>query len=241
MHAFGDRLRNLRGKQADRPQRVVVARNHVIHFARIAIGVDHGNDRNAQFARFAHCNLLFIGIDHEDRIRQARHVLDAGEVGLQVLALALKLDDFFLGKQIVTAVGGHFVELLEALYGFLNGDPVGEQAAQPTLVDVEHAAALRLFGDRVLRMALGAHEEDDSPLGGQILHKFRRFLEHLQRLLQIDDVNAIALAKDVLLHPWVPALRLMPEVNACFEQLLHRDIRQSTSSVGLHPGCISCQ
>jgi hypothetical protein len=27
----------------------------------------------------------------------------------------------------------------------------------------------------------------------------------------------------------------VPEVNARFEQLLHRDIRQSTSSVGLHP------
>jgi len=27
----------------------------------------------------------------------------------------------------------------------------------------------------------------------------------------------------------------MPEVNAGFEQLLHGDIRQSTSSVGLHP------
>jgi hypothetical protein len=27
----------------------------------------------------------------------------------------------------------------------------------------------------------------------------------------------------------------MPEVNACFEQLLHRDVCQATSSVGLHP------
>jgi hypothetical protein len=27
----------------------------------------------------------------------------------------------------------------------------------------------------------------------------------------------------------------VPEVNARFEQLLHCDIRQSTSSVGLHP------
>jgi hypothetical protein len=27
----------------------------------------------------------------------------------------------------------------------------------------------------------------------------------------------------------------MPEVNTCFEQLLHGDVSQSTSSFGLHP------
>src|SRR5208282_3275386 len=198
-------------------------------------GVDHGDHRNAQLARFAHRDLLLIRIDDEDRIRQARHVLDAREIRLQVLALALELDHFLLRKQIVTAIGGHFVEFLEPLHGFLYGDPVGQQATEPALVHVEHRAALRLFGDCVLCLALGAHEEDDSAFGRQILHEFRRFLEHLQRLLQIDNVDTIALAKDVLLHLRVPPLRLVPEVNASFEQLLHRDIRQSTSSVGLHP------
>src|ERR1019366_1218287 len=128
---------------------------------------------------------------------------------------------------------------------FLYGDPVGQQATQPALVHVEHRAALRLFGNCVLSLALGAYEEDDSAVRSQILHKFRRFLEHLQRLLQIDNVDPVALTNDELLHLGVPSLGLVPEVNACFEQLLHRDIRQSTSSVGLHPLCqlsaASCQ
>ena len=72
-------------------------------------------------------------------------------------------------------------------------------------------------------------------LGGQVLHKLRRLFEHLQRLLQIDNVDTVALTEDVLLHPRVPALGLVPEVNARFEQLLHGDVSQSTSSVGLHP------
>ena len=94
---------------------------------------------------------------------------------------------------------------------------------------------MRLFGDRVLRLALGAHEEHDLALGRQVLHKFRRFLEHLQRLLQVDDVDPVALSEDVFLHLGIPALGLMPEVNTRFEQLLHGDVSQSTSSFGLHP------
>src|SRR5207248_8237350 len=54
-------------------------------------------------------------------------------------------------------------------------------------------------------------------------------------LLQIDDVNAVALAKDVFLHLGVPALGLVPEVDARFEQLFHGDVRQTTSLYGLHP------
>ena len=73
------------------------------------------------------------------------------------------------------------------------------------------------------------------PVAGQFLHEFRRFFEHLQRLLQIDDVNPVALSEDVFLHLGIPALGLMPEVNARFEQLLHGDVSQSTSSFGLHP------
>ena len=59
----------------------------------------------------------------------------------------------------------------------------------------------------------------------------RGVLEHLQGLLQVDDVNPVALAEDVFLHLGIPALGLMPEVNASFEQLLHGDCGQTTSFV----------
>jgi len=39
----------------------------------------------------------------------------------------------------------------------------------------------------------------------------------------------LRLAEDELLHLGVPALRLMPEVNTRFEQLLHGDVSQKTS------------
>src|SRR5581483_11182356 len=92
----------------------------------------------------------------------------------------------------------------------------------------------RLFCDRILRLALRSHEEDDSSFGRQFCNELRRFLEHLQRLLKIDDVNPVALTEDVFLHLGVPALRLVPEVNTRFEQLLHGNVSQSTSLFGLH-------
>src|SRR6185369_10237788 len=58
-----------------------------------------------------------------------------------------------------------------------------------------------------------------------------RFFEHFQRLLQVDDVNPVALTEDVFLHLGVPALGLMPEVNTRFEQLFHGDVSQTTSSL----------
>ena len=103
------------------------------------------------------------------------------------------------------------------------------------MIDVEHAAALCFFGDRILCLALGADEEDDLAFACEILHVLARVFEHLERLLQVNDVNPVAFAKDVFLHLWIPALGLMPEVNARFEQLFHGDGCQKSSLFRLHP------
>src|SRR4029079_11290236 len=44
-----------------------------------------------------------------------------------------------------------------------------------------------------------------------------------QRLLQVDDVDAVALGHDEALHLGVPATGLVPEVNAALEELAHGD------------------
>src|SRR5262249_20277212 len=79
--------------------------------------------------------------------------------------------------------------------------------------------------------AFGADKEEGLAGSGQVLHELGGVLEHLEGLLQVDDVNAVALAEDVLLHLGIPALGLVPEVDARFEQLLHGDVRQSSSSL----------
>ncbi len=154
--------------------------------------------------------------------------------GLQMFALAFEFDDFLLGKQFVAAIGRHFVQLFEPLHRLLHRNPIGEQSAEPALVHVETATTRCFFGDGVLGLALGAHEQHNLSLHCQVLHKLRCLFEHLQSFLQVNNVNPVALSEDVFLHPGIPTLGLMPEVNSRFEQLLHGDISQLTSSLSLH-------
>ena len=145
------------------------------------------------------------------------------EVLLQLLLFLLDLGDLLLGDRLVAAVGLHRFEVAEPREAALDGREVGQQAAEPALVDEVHAGALRLFGDRVLGLALGADEEDRPAVGRQVVHELFRVLEQLGRLGEVDDVDPVALAEDVLLHLRVPALRLVPEMDAGLEQILQRD------------------
>ena len=97
--AFDHRVGDLAGEQADGAQRVVVARDHPIHFVGIAVGVDDRDHRDAQPPGFLHRDGFLVRIDHEDHVRQPGHVLDAGEVLIEMLALALQADDFLLGTR----------------------------------------------------------------------------------------------------------------------------------------------
>ena len=54
----------------------------------------------------------------------------------------------------------------------------------------------------------------------QLADKHISFLELLDRLLQVDDIDAVSFSKDVLLHLGVPSSGVVSEMNTCFKQLL---------------------
>ena len=110
-------------------------------------------------------NLFLLRVDDEHRVGQARHAADAVEVLRQLAALFLVARDFLLGERVEPAVGGHRFEIAEPAEAALNRREVGEEAAEPPLVHVEHAAALRFFGNDVLRLALGADEKNRAAFG----------------------------------------------------------------------------
>src|ERR1017187_9276807 len=87
------------------------------------------------------------------------------------------------------------------------------------------------FRNRILRLALGPDKQHQLARRRQLSNELRRLFEHLQRLLQIDDVNAVAFAEDIFLHLRIPALRLVTEVDASLEQFLHGDVCQCVSLV----------
>ena len=60
-------------------------------------------------------------------------------------------------------------------------------------------------------------------MGDGLLDEVVRLVDVGQRLLQVDDVDAVALGEDEALHLRVPAPGLMPEVDTALEQLLHGD------------------
>ena len=77
---------------------------------------------------------------------------------------------------------------------------------------IPHSCAER--GDRVLGLLLGAYEENTAAVGHQVPHERIGHVDALQRLVQVDDVNAVALAEDKALHLRVPAPGLVPEMDS---------------------------
>ena len=102
------------------------------------------------------------------------------------------------------------------------------------MVHVGHVDALGLQLHGLAGLLLGAHEEHAAPALGEIAHERMRLLDQLQRLLQVDDVDAGALAEDEPAHLRVPATCLVAEVHAGLEQLAHGDRGHGRSSDG---GC----
>ena len=155
---------------------------------------------------------------------QLLHFADAAQVRLQLFTLAAQLDDFLLGQQVEARRLCSILSIwFRRSHTGADGAEVGEHAAQPTVVHIEHAAALGLGLDGLLGLLLGADEQDALALHGDVAHEVVGFVDLADGLLQVDDVDAVALGEDVLSHLGVPAAGLVAEVNAGLQQLLHGD------------------
>jgi hypothetical protein len=168
-----------------------------------------------------------VGIDHEQHAGELRHVLDAAERLQQVVALAAEAELLALGQREHGAVLLHLLEAAQALERALHGLEVGERAAEPALGDVELAGSRGLLADDVLRLLLGADEQHRLAARADVDDRLERAAEQLDRVLQVDDVDAVARAEDEGLHLRVPAAGVVAEVDARLEQLAHRDGRRA--------------
>ena len=111
-----------------------------------------------------------------------------------------------------------FAQPLQAVF---DGLEVGQRPAQPALVHVELAGLLGGGLHRVARLALGAYEDHAAAVLDDVHQDGIRFVDRPHRMLQVDDVDAVASSKDEAAHLRVPALRLVPEVHPGTEQLAH--------------------
>ena len=166
----------------------------------------------------AHGVVLVLGIDDEQRVGQVVHVANAAQRELELGVLLVETGLLLLGVRIEATIGLHGLDLLHALHARANRGEIGEHAAHPAVVDVGHAAALGSGLDGLLSLLLGADEEDLLAGGAQVEQEAVRIVDSVERLLEIEDVDAVALAEDVRFHLRVPAAGLVAEVNAGFQK-----------------------
>ena len=130
--------------------------------------------------------------------------MDVGLLGAHALEVALLL---------------HGAQVEQAAQAALDDREVGEHAAHPAVGDVVLPAALAGLLDGVLGLLLGAHEEHLLAVGDELAQERAGLVELRLRLLQVDDVDAVARREDVRAHLWVPPAGLVAEVDSGLEQL----------------------
>ncbi len=113
-----------------------------------------------QLACFLDRDIFVAHIDHEHRVGQVFHVLDAAEGLFELVAFAGQLQDFLLQQARKTAVLFHLFNLAQALDGLADGAEICQHAAKPAVGDIGHATTRGFLGDRFGSGALGADKDD---------------------------------------------------------------------------------
>src|ERR687893_1938696 len=205
--------------QGYRPDRVVVAGDHVVHDLGVAVGVGEGDHRDLEPVGLLDEQLLALGVYDEDGPGEALHLGYPGEVAPELLVLAVEGEPPLPGALLLGGLVDPARQILEVLDARQDRLEVGQDTAYVTLGDVRLATSEGLLCDRDLGLFLGAYEEDLAFRLGDPAHEVQCVVEERERLVQVYDVHTRALGEDVALHLGVPALGLVPEVDPGFEKL----------------------
>src|SRR6266480_3228152 len=91
------RLRREIAVEADGAAGIVVSGHHVADAVGVTVGIDHGGDRQTEPPRLLDRDVLFVGVNHEQQVGKAAHVLDPAERTIELIALALQREALLLG------------------------------------------------------------------------------------------------------------------------------------------------
>lgn len=108
----------------------------------------------------------------------------------------------------------HFLHFVDAA---ANGLEIGQHAAQPALIDVELVGPLGFFFQNFGRLALRADEQDGVTGCHGVASEGIGLLHALDRLLKVDNVDAVAFPEQEPLHFGIPTVGLVSEMDAGFQ------------------------
>ena len=202
---------------------VVIARNNVVNAIRRVVRVDDADDRDAKLVGFLDGDLVVADVNDEESVRKSGHFLDATDGLVELFNVALEVEGFLLRQVGSRAVFELLLHVLETLDRAAHRLEVGERTAEPALVNPAAAATLGFGGDDFATAALGVDEEDLAALSGELAGELAGFFELGNRLFEVDDVNLVAGAKDVLTHLRVPETGLVTEMATSFKHFTHAD------------------
>ena len=222
-----DDLREAVQDQLDAADGVVVARDDVVDRLRVGVRVDDRDDGDVQADRLLDGVRLLDAVDDEDAAGLLGHLGDARQVRLELRELAAEHRVLLLVLGELAAVRlRRRLQLAHALDGGAEGLRVGERAAEPALGHVELVDALRRLLDHLGDLLLRRDEEDLLAGEDGVAHERGRLVEELDGLLEVDDVDAVALVEDVAFHLRIPALGLVTEVQTGVKEVLEGDARE---------------
>ena len=162
-------------------------------------------------------------VKDENCVRGFLHGAKSTEVALQLCELTVEKERLFFDHEI------EFADLLLSLkfehlvHSKGDGAKVGQHATEPTLVDIRHSTAVSCLANGILCLLLRSDEQDVSAIGCKIAKEVVGGLDPVERLVEVDDVNTIAFAKDESTHLRVPTTGLVAEMRTCLNHLTHAD------------------
>ena len=182
--------------------------------------------------------VFLVDVDHEDQVRKAFHLADAAQRGLAASAGRAPCRGALSWFRPSEAPGAKLSSIcLRRVIELRERSSSSSAAAKPAVVHVILCAALGGIPDGLLRLALGADEEDATPLATVSRRTCSAWSRSSTVLRPGDDVDAVAVTVDIRCNPRGPALGLVAEVNARFEKLRGKSQGEPSTWVlsGLRP------
>ena len=170
-----------------------------------------------------------VNVDHEQSVRQTAHVLDTTQAAIQFFQITGTHQGFFLGQLGESTVLGLNFQLTQTLDRGADGFVVGQHAAQPAVIDERRATTSSFFANDLASGTLGADEQDLVLASSQLLNESLSFVEHRQGFFEVDDVNLVTRAENVLAHFRVPVTGLVAEVHTGLQHIAHVDLGHDSS------------